>query len=171
MKDGISGLNMFLEEIQKLFKSSKKNKEEIVDRTISETVSKTVCSKNNISDREIIEKFAEDAVNEKVPDIIIGGEKQDSSGIREAMKDFLVRSYFNELPEMEKPDPSRPCKYYDAETFYDEHKFGFVYSNVGDAIMDRRMDAIIRGHTTFFVYDDEMEDLIKSEDKYNNTIH
>ena len=75
-----------------------------------------------------------------------------------------MKSLFNK--GVSEPGVKRPFKYYDTDSFYSEYKKGLLTS-VGEAIMDRRTDAILAGKSRFIVFDDEMEVILAELEKAN----
>ena len=76
------------------------------------------------------------------------------------MMSFLA-NIFNKKHEPETTT-TRPYKLYDAESFFEQYKYGMISSAVGEAVMERRTDACINGKKKFIVYDDEMDVILKN---------
>lgn len=80
------------------------------------------------------------------------------------MMSFLA-NIFNKKHEPETTT-TRPYKLYDAESFFEQYKYGMISSAVGEAVMERRTDACIDGKKKFIVYDDEMDVILKNMHEY-----
>ncbi len=78
-------------------------------------------------------------------------------------------SLLSRIFRMQRPDnqsDQRPYKLYDAESFFEQYKYGMISSAVGEAVMERRTDACINGKKKFIVYDDEMDVILKNMHEY-----